>query len=386
MKMIDAQCSLLGRMIFPLCLFYSSLVFSFHFDEESSGDAKWDNPGTYVIEIGGEIFSAFDAVDNHWMGGLAAIMVDVDVRVNNRLSLFGAFHFDSDVWHDFMNKPAFQRQEEGFAYDIELEVEEFFITWLAFPGKMELTAGRMFSVISYANQLHLADFQFNMKPRIFTDYFGSNHGLALDGFSSKFYTSNDLLTASVFVEAAKNGFDRDLLVLTGTTDLIVRMDDVSYGFRAFGYFDHQRSDHPAFMYIPSSELPFMVDLKDGFGLNAWGAGIHLLWEMQTHSSIFFQSEFVSRSLGEEFLRGGYAFLIFSHTPKLSSSFMFQQLEIPLFREKGWSTATETAYTFGLSYFPFEGNRLRIEYSRFHDSPFYNHMLLAKWTFFLDLGR
>ena len=363
-------------------------VLAYELPEEPGEEAHSSNPA-FIVELGGESFYSLDLPAGKGMGGLAAIMIDVDVRISQRFWVFGAFHFDSSVWYDYMNRPAFLREEEGFAYDVELEVEEFFATWSPVPDRISFSAGRMFSVVSYANQLHLADFQFNMKPRIFTDYFGSNHGLAVDGMAARFCREGRVARTSLFVEAAKNGFEGEDLVLTTTLDAAFDMGSLRFGLRGFQYFDHQGGDHPLFIYLPQADT-FQPSYREGLRMNALGGGINLWWDLPWTESLFIQAEGVSRKLGGESLHGAYAFAILAHSPKLESSFMFQQLDIPVWSgDEGmadFGTHRERAYTAGLSYYPAEIHRLRVEYSRHTNSPFYDRMILAKWTFFIDLTR
>ena len=337
------------------------------------------------IELGGETYYKYSPEPGDGIGGLAAIMVDLDGQLSERLTFFGAFHFDSSVWHDFLNKPAFVRKENP-DYDIELEVEEFFITWKPEAADLEFTAGRMFSVVSYANQLHLADFQFNMKPRIFTEYWGDNHGLALDGASVKWFHEGGRSRTAFLVEAAKNGYQSEYTVLTSTLDFAFDMGNLDMGLRGFGYFDHQGNDHPLLNNISGSHVSVAdaVELNNGLGMNAWGGGANLLWYTPGDRSVFFQTEWVNRKFANDELIGGYAFLILNHTNKISSSIMYQQLELPDFGSQLVDVTNEKVYTVGLSYIPIYNHRLRLEYNHFSDSSFYDNMLLAKWTFFLEL--
>ncbi len=340
------------------------------------------NPSWFELEIGGETFYTFSPESNKGIGGLAAIMVDMDVQIGERLFLFGAFHFDSSIWHDYLNKPSLLREAQP-DYDIELEVEEFFITWSPAMIPLEITAGRMFSVVSYANQLHLADFQFNMKPRIFTAYWGDNHGVALDGASVKWYRETDRNRVAFLAEAAKNGYDDEYRVFTTTLDMALNIGSIDWGLRGFGYFDHQANDHP-FLKQLGGDNAFAPELEEGMGLNAWGGGTNILWKTPGNRSLFFQTEWVNRKINDHFLTGGYAFVVLEHSDKFSSSLMYQQLEIPDFQTGGgMDIVNERAYTVGLSYFPVYDHRLRIEYNHFSNSSFYDSMLLAKWTFFIN---
>jgi len=354
--------------------------------EEQYGDTGTTDDGGInpflEVELGGETYYKYSHESGDGIGGLAAIMVDLDGQLSDRLTFFGALHFDSSVWHDYLNQPARIRKENP-DYDIELEVEEFFITWKPEFASMEFTAGRMFSVVSYANQLHLADFQFNMKPRIFTEYWGDNHGLAMDGASLKWFRDAGRTRTALLFEAAKTGYDSEHTVFTSTVDFAFDMGNFDMGVRGFGYFDHQENDHPLIKYMPANGL-WNETLNEGMGLNAWGGGVNALWDTPGERTVFFQTEWVNRKISDDNLFGGYAFLILDHNDKFSSSIMYQQLELPDFENPVKGFKKEKVYTIGFSYFPIYNHRLRLEYNHFSNSDFYDNMVLAKWTFFIDL--
>ncbi len=365
-------------------LFYLLTCFSLlEVSGQEAGERDGDNP-EFHIELGAETFYGFDQGAGSGLGGLAAIMIDMEGSIHERVSVFSAFHFDSSVWHDFMNKVEGDRQDLAFGYDIELEVEEFFITWEAIPGALDITAGRMFSVLSYANQLHLADFQFNMKPRIFTDYWGDNHGFALDGLSAKLYYQHGRLDASLITEAAKNGYESESLSATGVLDAAINLNGLNLGLRGFGYMDHQHDDHP-FLYRFSHFGDVDYAFKEGLQLNAYGGGVNALWDTSPFfNSVFLQAEGVQRAFGDDTYAGGYAFVIFSHSERLETSFMYQQLEVPAWDNATILRDTEKAYIAGLSFFPWYNHRIRLEYHTYDNSMFYDNMLLLKYTFFTDL--
>jgi len=363
---------LLGFLFFPVLA-------------DDTGEEAEDNPG-FLIELGGELFYGYDTDSQEGLGGLAAIMIDMEGRLNKRVSMFGAFHFDSSVWHDFMNRFADDRTDLALGHDVELEVEEFFVTFEALPGLLDLTGGRMFSVLSYANQLHLADFQFNMKPRIFTDYWGDNHGYAVDGLSAKLYREMTDVDISFIVEAAKGGHESEHLSLTGIADAVITNNQVSLGLRAFAFMDHQYQHHPMLYYLqthPGVEWP----MQEGFQVNAYGGGMNMLWDTPVFESLFLQTEWLERKWGDLLFTGGYAFAILSHSDRLESSFMYQQLQVPgFFSHEEIRKTTERAYTAGISFYPWSDHRLRLEYSTYDNSMFYDNMLLLKYTFFVDLMR
>lgn len=333
-----------------------------------------------TFEIGAETFYHIDTQSGNMMGGLAAIMIDISGKVNDRFSFFGAFHFDSSPWYELLNTPLFERQEAAIAYDIDLEVEEFFLDWKPLPGRIELRAGRRFSRLSYANQLHLADFEFNMKPRIYTSYWGNNHGLALDGLSLELAGGGERVNVSILAEAAKNNRASDHAIVTTVVDARYAKDFFDIGLRGFAYFDHQTERHPFLIHLYDDDLGW-VGLNSGMGLNAWGGGFKGLWGFDENRFVHLQAEWVYRKIGNDFLTGMYAFLQVDVSEKITAGVMYQNLEMPVFTEHGLHSETEKAYTAGLSYFPQTGHRLRIEYSNFSNSTFYNDMIVVKWTFF-----
>ncbi len=349
---------------------------------DHDGDAGSNNP-SIVIELGAETFMHHDFSANAMIGGLAAIMIDIDGHLNDSFSFFGAFHFDTSPWHDFLNEPFDHRQDAGFAYDVELEVEEFFVDWDILPEHLELRAGRRFSRFSYANQLHLADFQFNMKPRIFTSYWGNNHGLAIDGLSLSLSGEAGPAKAVFFAEAAKNGLASAHTMITTVLDTRFDLGGLDLGVRGFAYFDHQTENHPLLFGIDETRFD-LINLHSGLGLNAWGMGVSSLWDLHNGKALLLQSEWVNRKLGDDFLLGMYAFLQFDFSEKLSASAMYQQLEMPVLSNDRLITEKEQAYTLGVSWFPLPEHRLRLEYNHFNNSAFYNKMILLKYTFFFML--
>ena len=334
---------------------------------------------SFFVEMGGESFYKYGLDSKKGILGLSAIMIDAGGNISPRLSFFSAFHFDSSPWQDLINHPMGERESEP---QLELAVEEFFMNWLAIPEILTVSAGRRFSRISYANQLHLSDFQFNMKPRVFTEYFGENHGLALDGIRLKYHPQIGAVQASLQGEAAKGGYASEQLVLTAILDLGWQRGSFDFGWRAFGYFDHQENNHPLMKYLPADkDLSF---LQQGLDLNAWGAGLNIVWAPMEAPRAFFQAEWFNRSFSDQNLKGGYAMAEWVHSPMISSIYMVQQLQIPDFSPTQMNTLTEKALTLGISVKPIESHRINFEYSQFSNSSFYNKMLLAKWSFMVNL--
>jgi hypothetical protein len=352
------------------------------FAGENDAESTYFSQPAFAIEVGAESFFHHDFRSNETLGGLAAIMIDMDARISQRFSFFGAFHFDTSPWYDFMNQPFIERQDAYFAYDIDLHVEEFYLTWAVVPERFELSAGRRFSMISYANQLHLADFQFNTKPRIFTEYWGDNHGMALDGIGLKWTVGHDNFSTSFLFEAAKNGYSADHTIAIGIVDARLELSALELGIRGFTYFDHQTENHPLFHYVPGQTEWFLMD--DGFSMNATGGGLNAYLPLNNNRSLLFQSEILNRKMAADNYFGMYGFLIFNYSTSIAGSVMYQQLDIPLLTE-GFSDRTrEHSVTLGVSYFPAPDHRVRIEYGHFSNSNFYRSMLLAKWTFCVSI--
>ncbi len=336
----------------------------------------------FELKIGGEGFYSIEPATGNGFGGIAAIMVDMDASIHEHLDFFAAFHFDSALWDDFLNKPRLQREGLPPEHRIDLTVEEFFLSWIPMGEILEIMAGRRFSGFSYANRLHLADFQFNMKPRIFTTYWGDNHGLALDGISLRVTLPNDGFSTSFMVEAAKSAYGGDQTVMTSVLDAGFSAGNLDIGLRGFGYFDHQTFCHPLLNYC-NEDISSQLTLDEGFALNAFGGGTNLLWKTGGRKSVFFQAEWIGRRIMSNFLYGGYAFAKLVHSEKVSSSFMVQQLEMPDFLGEEPNGRIERSYNPGISYFPMEKHRFRLEYHYSDNSIYYRNMLLFKYTFFLD---
>ncbi len=357
------------------------------FDDDpgaSANPADTLNMSYLQIDLGGESFVAHDPAYGKSTAGLTAIMLDVDARINRRFSLFAAFHFDSEVWHGLINLPRAMRTDEARGPGLDLEVEEFFVSWSPLFPHLELTAGRMFSVSGYANQLHLADFHFNMKPRIFSAYWGDNHGLSLDGLSLKLSGRRGRAHAAFFVEAARNDQAREHSMLLTVADLRFGLEGFDLGFRGFAYADFHSFDHPLYQYAPEASLPLPGLGGGDFGLHALGGGMNAMWPMGAGKNLFFQAEWMQRNAPGESFGGGYAFVVLDHSERFSSSLMLQQLEVAAFSRGQWQKQSEKALTLGLSYYPVPYQRFRLEYARFSQSLYYDRLLLLKWTFFIDL--
>ena len=346
--------------------------------DDKTEDADKGTPTTN-LEVGAEFFGHYNTQANEGMGGLAAIMIDLDVKLNERFSLFGAFHFDSSPWHDFLNETLEQRQHTPLAYDIKLEVEEFFADWIIIPERLKIRAGRRFSRYSYANQLHLADFEFNMKPRIYTSYWGNNHGMAIDGLSLKVKGSSGIANAALFMEAAKNGVASEQTLFTTVLDTHFDFRYFDLGVRGFTYFDHQNETHPLFIYLDETQTS-LIPLNDQLGLNAWGGSTQWFFDLSDKKSLLLQAEWINRRMGDDFYPGMYAFVQLVHSERFLTSVMYQQLDIPVIKNNQITSQTEQVYTFGISYFPIEWHRLRLEYSHFSNSLHHRNMILLKYTF------
>ncbi|ASB49775.1 hypothetical protein CDL62_11825 [Alkalitalea saponilacus] len=333
------------------------------------------------LEIGGEIFAKQTTESGNYMLGLAAIMVDVDVIFNDKISLFGAFHFDSSPWHDLLNETRQTRMGTPSPYDIELEVEEFYLTWNT-TGFLTITAGRWFSRISPVNQLHLADFQFNMKPRIFTSYWGNNHGMAIDGIGTKLYYNNSNSEMALKTELAKNGIEKENTLLTNTLSYTYHNETTTINPRIFGYWEHQSNLHPFFA-LEEEENFNNQELQTGHKINGWGGNLTIEQTMRNDQSLLFTAEWMNRKFGNRSYPGGYAFLVYSPTDKWNASIMYQQLKLPLL-EPGIGSMSEKSITTGVSWFPYQNHRLRLEYQHYGEKIYHENMLLLKYTFIFDV--
>jgi hypothetical protein len=338
------------------------------------------------FDLTGETFFAFDYRTRKGLGGLAHIMFDIDIHLTDIISVTGAFHFDTSPWQNFLNKPAAYRQENKvLAYDIKIEAEEFFIK-LSQPIKnFDVYVGRMFSYISYANQLHVNDFQYNIKPRIFTDYWGNNHGFSLDGLRARLFTGRNNIVASLFIEAAKAGEYSENKVITAIADATFDLGTLQIGLRGFSYFDHQTSNHPMLRYLPLNQVE-RFNLRDEFGLNSHGIGFRAKWHGKLSEPVLFQTEWMNRRVSKDFYSGGYAFLIIPLKEKLMGSIMFQQLENAVLYDDDSYSNKEKAATLGLWYLPITDHRLRLEHSRYFNSLFYRSLTTIKWTFAVNLSK
>lgn len=336
---------------------------------------------SFLIEVGAESFLYSGQRSSEVTGGLAAIMIDLDGRLSDRFSFFGAFHFDTSPWHAFLNQPMHERKDASFAYDIDLEVEEFFLTWLVVPGRLALSMGRRFSRVSHVNQLHLADFQFNTKPRVYTEYWGNNHGLALDGIGLTWLHETDRFAGSLTLEAAKNGHLSEQTTATAILDAQYDLGPMVLGIRGFSYFDYETEDHPLFHHFQDDDL-LLNDTR--IGMNAAGGSLFMSMPLINNRSLLFQSKVLNRKMAGHNFLGMYGFLILSFSESIAGSIMFQQLELPAFHDSIQGHYHERGITLGLSYFPVPEHRIRLEFSKFENSSFYTDMLLLKWTFYVSI--
>ncbi|TCO09772.1 hypothetical protein [Natronoflexus pectinivorans] len=333
------------------------------------------------LEIGGELFAKQTTESGNYMMGVAAVMIDIDLVFNEKVSLFGAFHFDSSPWHDLLNETRQTRMTESSPYDIELEVEEFYLTWNA-TRFLTVTAGRWFSRISPVNQLHLADFQFNMKPRIFTSYWGSNHGMAIDGIGTKLHYSTDNSELALKTEFAKNGIEKENTLFTNTLSYKHTNERTTINPRIFGYWEHQTTNHP-FLALQDEENFKMRELRTGLKKNGWGGSLTISHNIRSNQSLLFTTEWMNRKYGSSNYPGAYAFLVYSPSENWSASIMYQQLKLPLATD-GVGTINEKSIISGISWFPYTNHRLRLEYQHYGEKIYHENMLLMKYTFIFDI--
>lgn len=334
------------------------------------------------LELSGETFFKQGFSSGRNFMGLAAIMVDLSGSLNPQLSFSGAIGFDSSLWQDFLNTPATYRYQPQSQAEMTPAVEAFSITWTPEGGPFSVTAGRMISGIGFADHQYSADSYFNFNPRIFTEYWGDNAGLSLDGIRGQWKQQYNELTTTLMVEAAKNGYDSEQVILTTIFDIGLKAGPIEISSRWFGYFDHQEHEHPSLRWHTLGNPDSFV--CEGMGFNAWGAAVNSSWEKNGLQKAIIQLQFMNRKLGNTFMTGSYAFLVWNHTPRLSSSLMLQHLERPVFPEASLEVTQEQGILLGMAYVPLPGHRLCLEYNYFENSSFYGNMLVAKWNFFIPL--
>jgi len=365
---------------------YATILLSVLFINNSFGHGSHDHadktkekPSTaFEIEIGGEFFAKQAFEKKPFLTGLAAIMIDLDFQVSNRLSGFAAFHFDSGIWHSFINR-SFIVDEEKDHTDIELHVEEFFVAWNPI-NFLELKAGRRYSRISRANYMHLADFEFNAKPRVFTTFFGDNHGLAIDGLSGEVKMESEKTSFSFLTEIGRNGDQSNNLIVTSTMEAGFESKNWNASIKGFSIFDHQQNDNPWFSKSISPERQNLLNLTEGLKMNALGASISLFTSVTKTLDINISTETFSRKLGNAKLFGGFGFARATFGKRFSLALMYQAVEIPTIENNSIASIREQSTTLGVSWFPTDRQRLNLEFSNFSNSPFYNNMVLLKYTF------
>ncbi|MFO7978107.1 MAG: hypothetical protein R6U64_05555 [Bacteroidales bacterium] len=334
------------------------------------------------LELNAETFLKQGVSSGRNYMGLAAIMLEVEGSLHRKFSFSGALGFDSSLWQDFLNTPAALRYQPTSQTELTPAVEEFLISWIADPDHFSVSAGRMLSGINYAGNHRSADSYFNYNPRIFTEYWGDNGGLALDGIRGQWQQQTDEFTGSLTVEAAKNGYHSEQFILTTIIDLNLQAESLEIGTRWFGYFDHQEHEHPFLKWNTTDHSGTFV--CEGFGFNAWGAAINASWRKEASEKAILQLQLMNRKLGDSFVRGGYASLVYNLTPRLSNTLMLQHLERPVFQEASLKVKEERGITLGMAYMPLPGHRLCLEYNYFANSSFYADMIVAKWSFLVTL--
>lgn len=333
------------------------------------------------LDVGGELFYKYGLHSNRHFGGLAAIMIDVDYNISRNITGFGAFHFDSSPFYDFMNR-SFQTEDSEHP-DIELHVEEFFVEWTPVTF-FRLKAGRRYSRFSQVNQLHLADFQFSTKPRILTAYMGDNHGLALDGVSMQWLLHSGSSTFWWLTELEKTGFSGEDLSFTTVLNWRLAIGSSNLMVRTYGFFDHQqRPDNRLFNSFAPDEYA-LLPLDSVIGLNAWGGSVRFEALQSSGRPLILHAELMNRRVSDRYFTGGFAFVHYGFAERWIANMMYQQLDVPFIADSDLDFVTERSLTLGLSFIATPDQRIRLEYSYFHDSPFFDDMLLLKYTFQLGL--
>lgn len=369
-----------------LCLILAGLMLSFAAQASKPGPSLYDNEHTVKpklkSEAGAELFFLQNTASSENLIGLAAIMIDLDMVISRQTTAFAAFHFDASPFYSLLNR-SFQTELEP-EYEIDLHVEELYALWEP-TAYFALKAGRRYSGISAVNESHLADFQFNMKPRIFTAYIGDNHGLAMDGLSMKWILPLGPGRLSWLTEAAKNSLTGKDWVITGILDWSSNeiKNGYTFGVRAFTYFDQQKKTDKLLYNTFHPEEYAMLYLQRDMNLNARGLSVSLAKETAGSRGIYFHAEWMQRRISRFFYSGGFAFVHLTLSEKWHAGLMYQHLELPFIEDGNLDRQTEYAIIPGLSYQPGNQHRIRLEYNHFENSPFYEPFLLMKYTFMIS---
>lgn len=366
-----------------LCLLLAGLMLSIATQASKPGTSLDDIEQTgkpkLTPEAGAEFFFLQNTASSENLIGLAAVMIDLDMVISRQATAFAAFHFDASPFYSFLNR-SFQT-EMNPDYEIDLHVEELYALWEP-AAYFALKAGRRYSGISPVNELHLADFQFNMKPRIFTAYIGDNHGLAIDGLSMKWTLPLGPGRLSWLTEAAKNSFSGKDWVVTAILDWSANeiKNGYSFGIRAFSYFDHQKkTDKHLYNTFHPEELA-MLHLQKDMNLNAHGFSVSFAKETAGNRGLYFHAEWMQVRISRRFYSGGFAFVHMALSEKWYAGLMYQQLELPFIEGDQLDRLTEYSITPGLSYKSSPNQRIRLEIGLYENSPFFDQFLLLKYTF------
>jgi len=329
------------------------------------------------VDVGAELFAKYAFPDGGTMAGIGAIMVDADLRISPSVTGFGAFRFDGRSWYNYLNRGRLgdYKQEAEYAF----HVEEFFVLWQPIP-LLEIKAGRRYSRISPANQLHLADFEFNAKPRIFTAYMGENYGLGVDGISMQWNLEREKNHLYWLTEASKNSMNQRDLMITSSLGYIRKGLQHTISLRGFIIADHESwrghrllgAIHP----LDYAKL-YLIDEMD---INTWGTSLVVDRALGNGRSLRLQGEYISQQIGGNWFRGGYAFLHYHFRPKWQVNLMYQALEVPELHPKYllFTHNNEQIITAGFAWLPNQDQRIRIEYTPYFNLDYY--VLLFKYTF------
>ncbi len=331
------------------------------------------------VEIGGETFYSFQAGNNNLYGGLAAIMIDMELLVNRQFTLFSAFHFDSDKWHALLNPSLGTDPGDIDPGGIGLEVEEFFLKWAPGNSGFNLSAGKMLARIGFANQVHLSDFEFAIKPRVFSEYWGDNHGVYTEGLRASYLVQTGVLDLGFRLEASKTDLSETAMEVIPSMDLGLSIGNTNLGLKAFAKFDHQTEAHSFWNRLTADAHQAFI-MEDGGGFNSFGGGLSIFHEYDAEKNLHFQTEWISRRFASQQYLGGYAFLKYTPSSSFRYGIMFQDLQLPALSQSGVVMENETSLVGNISYFPNDSQRIMVEYSHFPNSLFYGSMIMLKWTF------
>ncbi len=366
--------------IFTLAFFLLMGISLAHSDNNRvKGNEEKTLPGI-EMDFGLELFAKKEFEKCPFRVGLAAFMIDLGVKASDKFWGFAALHFDSKNWHSFLNR-SFEAKESDGDFGIELHLEELFVAWNPLK-RLEIKAGRRYSRISRANSLHLSEFEFNTKPRVLTKFFGDNHGLAIDGICGQMDFEFGGATINILSEIGRNNREASGLIISNSIEAVFENKNSTLGLKGFTIFDKQQNENPWFSNNIPKEYHNQLNLTEGVNLNSFGLIINYSTKISKGLSLQISAEGLTRKLGNKNFYGGFGFTHFKFNNKFAGGIMLQDVNFPHFEYGSLNSIREKATTLGLSWYPDTNKRLNLEWSTFSNSPFYNNMVLMKYTLIL----